>query len=145
MSLEQFLAGQPVPKPVEGPPPRPVNELSDEELLAALPRDVVFGLSEEWGVALARSRVTLEGAGGPLSPRETLEYRVAVQWNALNAKLRALASLPVVHANPWMEVVRSQLHMRLRDLRSRGILPGDPREDKLLEQHYPPPGESPRG
>ena len=103
-------------------PPRskPINEAGDIELLEAFKTDVIDPIIEAWPKAIEASQKIITESKN--KPQDAILADLGQAWK------------PVFDKFASIEYVLDHLKFRVANVRGRGILPGDPREDKLLAE-----------
>lgn len=115
----------------------PINEATESELLAHLRDSLVSDLITRYNCAVADSKelignpiITLEDKdeGGRVMARRQVKLdpdqfaiKMALIWRPMADRLEGL------------QILMEHLMFRVGRLRSKGILPGDPREHKVLD------------
>lgn len=118
--------GEMAPNNPEAKSAKPINEATDIELLTYMRDAMCAEALTLWQSALEATRRTMASPINPetgqkwLTPEER-DTVIAVAWG------KALDKLDGV------EIIVDQMKYRANNLRCRGIMPGDPREKKLLE------------
>lgn len=100
---------------------KPINEATDMEVFDALEAVVLAPLKELWAKALAETKTFVQEAMVKNMSKELRADGLAAIWKGAGEKLDSLV------------FVQEHMIFRINHLRSKGILPGDPREKKVLQ------------
>ena len=100
---------------------KPINEAKDLEVFDALEAMILSPIKRMWPEAVAETKAFMEKARTTNMKKDDREDGLGKIWKPVAEKLDSLA------------FVQEHMIFRINQLRSKGILDGDPREAKVLQ------------